>query len=577
MRTWTPGEVLIFIGVGLLVAVTVVTSVAAMLIGWIIGSPPKHLGVGAALQSLSDSPAVAFGIPNLPIGVFWVINALALLAIGGMALAVLSRFKKRKTSIDHVKGLATSADLKKAAGVRAVLKTSKRLRASIENPTIEDVGIYLGRVGRTELYATVEDSIILLGPPRSGKGVSNIIGLILDAPGAVVTTSTRLDNLKHTIDIRSQKGPVAIFDPQDMTRGQVNSTMRWSLVRGCEDPYTALVRANGLAADTGLGGGGTSDGNFWQGLTQSVISGMLHAAALEGLSARELYRWSLSPVAAQEAADILRSHPHAASGWADSLDGHLSRDPRTRDSMWAGVGQAFASLADPRVMDAVTPSPDEVFDPEQFIKDQGTLYLVGTAAGAAASGSLVAAFIEDLTETARRLAAQMPSARLDPPLSLILDEIGNLAPLPSLPALMSEGGGSGISTLMVLQSLNQARDKWGEQTAGTLWDAAIVKLILGGSTDARDLQDLAALIGERDEETTSISYSRDAGRSTSTSIRRVPIMSSDDIRTLPKGRALLMLRSTKPAVIRQRPWWERKDGKQIETHHDAMERTLPKL
>src|SRR5690625_2502270 len=218
MRTWTPGEVLIFIGVGLLVAVTVVTSVAAMLIGWIIGSPPKHLGVGAALQSLSDSPAVAFGIPNLPIGVFWVINALALLAIGGMALAVLSRFKKRKTSIDHVKGLATSADLKKAAGVRAVLKTSKRLRASIENPTIEDVGIYLGRVGRTELYATVEDSIILLGPPRSGKGVSNIIGLILDAPGAVVTTSTRLDNLKHTIEDRSQTGPLALFDPQDITR-----------------------------------------------------------------------------------------------------------------------------------------------------------------------------------------------------------------------------------------------------------------------------------------------------------------------------------------------------------------------
>ncbi len=72
---------------------------------------------------------------------------------------------------------------------------------------------------------------------------------------------------------------------------------------------------------------------------------------------------------------------------------------------------------------------------------------------------------------------------------LALDEIGNLAPLPSLPALMSEGGGSGITTLAVLQSLSQARDRWGEQAAGTLWDAAIAKIILGGGSNARDLTD----------------------------------------------------------------------------------------
>ena len=41
---------------------------------------------------------------------------------------------------------------------------------------------------------------------------------------------------------------------------------------------------------------------------------------------------------------------------------------------------------------------------------------------------------EDLVETARRLAAHSPGARMDPPLLLALDEIGNLAPLPSLPA-----------------------------------------------------------------------------------------------------------------------------------------------
>src|SRR5690625_3822314 len=139
MRTWTPGEVLLFIGVGLLVAVTVVTSLAAMLIGWIIGTPPQHLGVGAALQSFSDSPAAGFGISDLPVGVFWCISALTLLVVGGIGIAIWSRVKHRKTSLDHVKGLAAGAELNNAAGVRAVLKSSKRLRASIEKPTIKDV------------------------------------------------------------------------------------------------------------------------------------------------------------------------------------------------------------------------------------------------------------------------------------------------------------------------------------------------------------------------------------------------------------------------------------------------------
>ncbi|WP_238694238.1 TraG/TraD/VirD4 family protein [Nocardioides daphniae] len=78
---------------------------------------------------------------------------------------------------------------------------------------------------------------------------------------------------------------------------------------------------------------------------------------------------------------------------------------------------------------------------------------------------------------------------------MALDEIGNLSPLPSLPVLMAEGGGTGITTMPVLQSLSQARDKWGDHAAGAIWDASIVKVILGGTSSARDLQDLSALIG----------------------------------------------------------------------------------
>src|SRR5690606_21641247 len=145
-------------------------------------------------------------------------------------------------------------------------------------------------------------------------------------------------------------------------------------------------------------------------------------------------------------------------------------------------------LADPRVLDAITPRPGEAFDPASFLRNNGTLYLLATGAGAGASAALVAAFIEDLVEVARTLAATSPGARLDPPLLLALDEIGSLAPLPSLPMLMAEGGGTGITTLPVLQSMAQARVRWGNDAAGAIWDASIVKIILGGGSNSRDLQ-----------------------------------------------------------------------------------------
>jgi hypothetical protein len=55
--------------------------------------------------------------------------------------------------------------------------------------------------------------------------------------------------------------------------------------------------------------------------------------------------------------------------------------------------------------------------------------------------------------------------------------------------------------------------------AAAIWDAAIFKIILGGGTNARDLADLSALIGDRDEET--IGHSRDGPgqHTTSTSVR----------------------------------------------------------
>jgi len=528
------------------------------------GTPHPAAGVASGFRVLArpGDPGSALAAPGLSPALYWAVvtGALTLvLAVVVVTWRVVGGIRHRVAHDPRrIVGTATRRDITPTASKRALLRRGRALRPSLVHPAAEDVGYLLGTAHGQQIWASVEDSILIVGPPRSGKGLHLVINAILDAPGAVVTTSTRPDNITATINARGERGPVAVFDPQRLA-GELDlpSGLRWSPIRGCEDPLTAMIRAGGLASSTGLSSGGVESGGFWEGKTRAALQALLHAAAIEGLTTRALFEWSLSPSAAADAVGILASNPSAATGWGDSLESMINSDPRTRDSIWMAVAQALSCLADPRVLDAVNPGPDEAFDPTEFLTNNGTVYLLATGAGAGASWSLVAAFIEDLAETARHLAAASPGARLDPPLLLALDEIGNLSPLPSLPVLMAEGGGTGITTMPVLQSLSQARNRWGDHAASAIWDASIVKVILGGASASRDLQELSVLIGERDEQTDTISVGDYGSRSLQRSTRRVPVMPPERIRTLPFGIGLVLLRSAPPIVTTLGRWTNR--------------------
>ena len=551
--------------------------VAGSVTAFLTGLPQPTGGVSSGIAVLARplDPGAALGTAGLNPFLYWLIVAVFLAALTMAGFFVVRAVLRSRGRVDphRLAGTATGAEAAAVASPKALVKKAATLRPSLagEKAQTEDVGYLLGTSRGGQVWATVEDSILLIGPPRSGKGLHVVINAILDAPGAVITTSTRPDNLTATLKARQEKGKVAVFDPQHLAPG-LPAGMRWSPVRGCQDPLTAMIRAKGLATATGFGG--VQDAGFWEGKTTAAIQALLHAAALDGRDAKTLYQWALNPTLAADAVRILSSHPGAAEGWADSLDAMVQADPRTRDSIWQGVSLAFAALADPRVLDAVSPAQGEEFDPETFLLGNGTLYLLATGAGAGASSALVAAFIEDLVETARKIAARSPGARMDPPLLLALDEIGNLAPLPSLPTLMAEGGGTGITTLPVLQSLAQAREKWGENQANAIWDASIVKIVLGGASNSRDLQDLSTLIGDRDETTDSVTTDAYGAHSNQRSIRRVPILPPDVLRTLPFGTGVVMLRTARPIITRLRPWPARPDADALKAQRGEIEKAL---
>ncbi|UKA55156.1 TraM recognition domain-containing protein [Arthrobacter sp. FW305-BF8] len=556
-----------------------VQAVANLLLTWRCGSSkPSPFNPAAAVGLFVGRIDWIIREPkqcDVGTGAIWWIVGPVLLTLAALAVGSVVLWRRWKQSgawlrldILNREGIARRAEIQHDFGSRAVRRRGKITRPGLAKPRIQDVAWTLGRSRGVTIHVSTEESMVIQGAPRSGKGLYVIINAILDAPGAVVTTSTRADNLAVTMKARSTAGrPVTVFDPQGMSG--LPSTLRWSPVRGCENPDIATRRALVITADTEMKG----ENAAWQKRSLIILQCLLHAAALSGEGVRAFRRWSSSPVLAREALEIL-SRKEAALGWQADLMGILEDDPRNTSNSWIGVSAAVAPLSSPKVLAALHPQDEsEEFEPKRFIRDCGTLYLIGTRAGAAAAGPYLSALIDDIDNAAREMAFVAPGGRLDPPLSLILDEIANLAPWPGLPIVLSDGGGIGISTLVVLQSLSQARTGWSVDEAATIWDSAIIKVIFGGGSDERDLRSLAGLLGDRSVTLNTRSWSSQ-GRQDGEQIRESPVLPLHEIRRLPAGTALMLGRRSRPILLDLREWHKRKDAAELGRSKREVEQAL---
>ena len=97
-----------------------------------------------------------------------------------------------------------------------------------------------------------------MAPPRTYK-TAFLADVIIEYPGPVLATTTKPDVYALTSAVRAHLGPVHVFNPQHI--GGVPSTFRWDPIDGCEDPATAIRRADAFAF--AVSQKGVEDGSFW--------------------------------------------------------------------------------------------------------------------------------------------------------------------------------------------------------------------------------------------------------------------------------------------------------------------------
>lgn len=526
---------------GAVLAGIVAVAFAAWHVALVLTAPGHTLGNVAGtlrallkLQPLEPEGAIAPADPSAAVLV-------SVVAVVVVVTAGLLLINSRTTGRTRRPGLGTGASVARAAKAKHL-----------------PMGQIIGYDGKKPVVARVEDTGLMIATARMGKTSRRVIAWVLDAPAACVTTSTKADVLRATHKGRAKLGRVLVFDPEGMSLWPEKVT--WDIVAGCEDPVEATERARALVAAKPLDG--TTGADFFAQTAATVLRCYLHAAALEGKSMRDVLRWATDWKVA-EPYTILDEHQMAAENWRADLE-VLTRGAaqETTHSTQQALKVVLDPLASPEALASVMPSRNMV-SLDSFLRSSDTLYLMSQS-GQGSAAPLTTALVATVERHARRMSQHTVSGRLDPPLSLVLDEAANIAALPSLPSMMTDGGGRGMIVWVVVQSMSQLRERWGEHGADTIVEGAAVKLILGGSSDERFLEKISTLVGQHQVKRASFSYSSAERQTRSVSDEWVRILRPEEIRELPESQALLMYRNQKPTIITLPAWYEGKDRKAIE-------------
>ncbi|MGW6015966.1 type VI secretion protein [Streptomyces sp. NPDC055210] len=304
---------------------------------------------------------------------------------------------------------------------------------------------------------------VVLGPPETRHPLAVQAIRDADGPALVITSDPAL--WSSTKDARAKLGPVLLYDPSHLC--DTPARLHWSPSAGCETKDTAKARAAALLAPvrpTARIDQAVAD------TAETLLRSYLHAAAVDGRTIRHVHRWAQG-AQVQEAVRILRTNPKSAAGSAGELEAALTSHPERRDIAQELTARALSALFTVNVREACTPNRTDTLTLDSFVNEGGTLYVVGEPIEDPRSNPgampLLTALASSVVERGRRMAERSSSGRLDPPLTLVLDDVAAVAPLPQLPDLLAATDGTapdrGLPTLALLRSQEQARSRWPHQ------------------------------------------------------------------------------------------------------------------
>jgi DNA-binding SARP family transcriptional activator len=307
------------------------------------------------------------------------------------------------------------------------------------------------------------------------------------APGAVVSTSTKPDVLRDTVQMRRWFGTCYVFDPTGSTSVPEGSEeLRWSPLVGSEIPDGAVEMARTLVQAARPQAATHPEAQHWLDRAEALLAPLFFGAAAGGRTIADVCRWVLSH-------DVREPEAILSALGAQTAKVSLSSVWRTEERERSGIFSTAAGLLSVyRTQAALEPATRPNFDPHRFAASQDTLYICAPGHTQELLAPLVVALLDQIRAACYLRRRSHPDSA---PALFLLDEVANIAPIPGLPQLASEGGSQGVVTVACLQDLSQARARWGTLADG-FFSLFGTKVIFPGIADRSTLELVSSLMGE---------------------------------------------------------------------------------
>ena len=253
------------------------------------------------------------------------------------------------------------------------------------------------------MWAGAQRSTLVLGPPRSGKTSSLVIPNILLSDGPVVSTSTKPDVMQATATSRSGDGWAFLYDPS----GEVEcppgvERVGWSPLNTAASWDAAVVTADAMVGASRLSGARAGE-HHWTERAGALLSTLLHAAALEELSMRDVLRW-IDRHDGAPPLEILSARTSDGAPAADLLAGIVTTDPREQSGIWSTASGVLGAYRTEAALVSTGMPPLHL---DAFCEGPHTLYICSTGRRQHQFAPLVVAMIGDVRDAtyARRVTA----------------------------------------------------------------------------------------------------------------------------------------------------------------------------
>jgi hypothetical protein len=311
----------------------------------------------------------------------------------------------------------------------------------------------------------------------------------------------------------------------------------WSRPRGCTrsavadclDPEVAIRTAAALAGPVE----GSGDMQFWLEKAVFAMAALMHAAALLDEDMSAVWRWS------QRLGDPLKdvlTRPGASPELLTAA-AEIQRDGKAADSIRMTMARSLAWVRVPSLRRTVSGKGIRPFDAAQWIRGNGTLYMINSGELSAAA-PLFRAVIEKVHRDCVFVGSLTSFGRIPNPVLFALDEVTQTAAVP-LADWLATSAGSGIQVCFVVHTPAQLRVRYGPDAATAIWALAGTKIVLGGNTDADMAEEISTLAGMYGGE------------------MALPVVPVAYLRQLPESRALVLAMNRSPIAVKVRPVWRR--------------------